>query len=39
MHDFSVDSALLDLASEHYDNTEYIRNYGEFKAEVQKFHS
>ena len=39
MYDFSVDSVLLVLASEHYDNTEYIRNYDEFKAEVQKLHS
>ena len=30
MYDFSEDSVLLVLASEHYDATEYIRDYGEF---------
>jgi len=30
MYDFSADSVLLVLASEHYDNTEYIRDYNEF---------
>lgn len=30
MYDFSDDSVLLCLASEHYDATEYIRDYGEF---------
>ena len=30
MYDFSEDSVLLCLASEHYDPEEYIRNYGDF---------
>tara|TARA_R100001369_G_scaffold29049_2_gene52161 strand:- start:1460 stop:1858 length:399 start_codon:yes stop_codon:yes gene_type:complete len=30
MHDFSDDCVLLVLASEHYDETDYIRNYKEF---------
>lgn len=30
MYDFSKDSVLLVLASEHYDPEEYIRNYDEF---------
>ena len=30
MYDFSDDSVLLCLASEHYDSEEYIRNYDEF---------
>lgn len=30
MYDFSEDSVLLVLASEHYDNTEYIRDYDDF---------
>lgn len=30
MYDFSDDSVLLCLASEHYDADEYIRNYDEF---------
>ncbi len=30
MYDFSEDSVLLVLASEHYDSNEYIRNYDEF---------
>lgn len=30
MHDFSADCVLLVLASEHYDETDYIRNYDEF---------
>ena len=30
MFDFSEDSVLLCLASEHYDATEYIRDYDEF---------
>lgn len=34
MYDFSEDSVLLVLASENYDGSEYIRNYEEFKAEV-----
>ena len=31
MKDFSKDAVLLVLASEHYDPTDYIRDYGEFK--------
>lgn len=30
MHDFSADCVLLVLASEHYDEQDYIRNYQEF---------
>lgn len=30
MYDFSEDSVLLCLSSEHYDANEYIRNYDEF---------
>lgn len=30
MYDFSPDSVLLCLASEHYEPSEYIRNYDEF---------
>ncbi len=30
MYDFSEDSVLLCLASTHYDETEYIRNYDEY---------
>lgn len=34
MYDFSEDSVLLVLASEHYDNAEYIRDYDEFVKEI-----
>lgn len=34
MYDFSEDSVLLCLASEHYDPEEYIRDYNEFMKEV-----
>lgn len=34
MYDFSEDSVLLVLASEHYDPTEYIRDYDIFTKEV-----
>lgn len=30
MHDFSPDCVLLVLASEHYDESDYIRNYDDF---------
>lgn len=30
MHDFSPDCVLLVLASEHYDEADYIRNYNDF---------
>lgn len=34
MYDFSEDSVLLVLASTHYDGTEYIRDYEEYKREI-----
>lgn len=36
MYDFSEDSVLLCLASEHYDGEEYIRSYDEFVTLVNK---
>ncbi|MCM1193806.1 MAG: FdtA/QdtA family cupin domain-containing protein [Butyrivibrio sp.] len=36
MYDFSSDSVLLVLASEHYDPTEYIRNYDEYVEEIKR---
>ena len=30
MHDFSADCVLLVLANEHYDESDYIRDYGDF---------
>lgn len=36
MYDFSKDSVLLCLASEHYDAKEYIRSYDEFIAYMKK---
>lgn len=36
MYDFSPDSVLLVLASEHYDSEEYIRNYEDFIREIKK---
>ena len=36
MYDFSEDSVLLVLASEHYDDSEYIRDYGEFVKEIME---
>lgn len=38
MYDFSEDSILLVLCSEHYNGKEYIRDYAEFKREVGGFH-
>lgn len=35
MYDFSEDSVLLVLASEHYDSNEYIRNFGEYVNEYR----
>ena len=35
MHDFSEDCVLLVLASEHYDENDYIRDYEEFLTEVK----
>ena len=34
MHDFSEDCVLLVLASEHYDEDDYMRDYDEFKSQV-----
>lgn len=34
MYDFSQDSVLIVLASEHYDNEEYIRDYDQFVKEI-----
>lgn len=34
MYDFSADSVLLVLASEHYDAREYIRDYNEYIREI-----
>lgn len=36
MYDFSADSVLLCLASEHYDSKEYIRDYDSFLKNVQE---
>ncbi|MEG0269967.1 MAG: FdtA/QdtA family cupin domain-containing protein [Clostridia bacterium] len=36
MYDFSEDSVLLVLASEHYDGSEYIRNYDDFVKEASQ---
>lgn len=36
MHDFSDDCVLLILASEHYDESDYIRDYKDFLIEVHK---
>ncbi len=36
MYDFSPDSVLLVLASEHYDSAEYIRDYDTFVKEVNQ---
>lgn len=36
MYDFSEDSVLLCLASEHYDANEYIRDYSTFEAEITR---
>ena len=35
MYDFSKDAVLLVLASEPYDEADYIRNYNEFKKYIQ----
>ena len=35
MYDFSKDAVLLVLASEPYDEADYIRNYNEFKEYIQ----
>lgn len=36
MYAFSKDSVLLVLASTHYDENEYIRDYGEYIEEIRK---
>lgn len=36
MYDFSPDAVLLVLASEYYDETDYIRDYDEFLAYVRR---
>lgn len=36
IHDFSADCVLLVLASEYYDESDYIRNYDEFKEYVKR---
>lgn len=36
MHDFSNDCVLLVLASHHYDESDYIRNYDEFLIQARK---
>jgi dTDP-4-dehydrorhamnose 3,5-epimerase-like enzyme len=36
MHEFSLDCVLLVLASEHYDENDYLRNYQQFLAEANK---
>lgn len=36
MHNFSDDCVLVVLASEHYDEADYIRDYAEFEAMVNK---
>lgn len=36
MYDFSEDSVLLVLASEHYEAEEYIRNYEDFMREIKR---
>jgi len=36
MHDFSHDCVLMVLASEHYDESDYIRDYSEFIKEIKQ---
>jgi dTDP-4-dehydrorhamnose 3,5-epimerase-like enzyme len=36
MKNFSPDCVLLVLADQHYDEADYIRNYGEFKERISK---
>lgn len=36
MYDFSKDSILLCLSSEHYDSSEYIKNYDDYIKEIKK---
>lgn len=37
MHDFSADCVLMVFASEHYDEKDYIRDYGDFLDAVRKW--
>ena len=39
MYDFSEDSVLLCLASEHYDAEEYIRDYDEYVKEIERLNA
>lgn len=39
MYDFSPDSVLLVLASTHYDGSEYIRDFDEYKRELNNIQS
>lgn len=39
MYDFSSDAVLLALASEHYDESDYIRDYDEFLKSLQEMES
>lgn len=36
MYDFTKDSVLLVLASTHYDSSEYIRDYEEYRKEMER---
>lgn len=36
MYDFSPDSVLLSLSSEHYNAEEYIRDYNNFEKEIKE---
>lgn len=36
MYDFSSDAVLMVLASEYYDESDYIRNYDEFLKYIDK---
>ena len=38
MHDFSSDCVLVVLASEHYDESDYIRDYDKFLKPFYKEH-
>ena len=38
MYDFSPDSTLLVLCSEHYDDSEYIRDYDAYIREIREVH-
>jgi hypothetical protein len=38
MYNFSPDSVLMCLASEHYQEDEYIRDYDEFLKEIHQIH-